>query len=113
MWLPKGSRSPMSMPYRPLDRLLGELDPLGLQRLVVLAAIAGGEADGKPGRSLGDQLADVRRRSVVHCRRAGLFEQDVASRLTRHANGQPAHEAEVLVANSPRDRASRRRNRAP
>src|SRR5262245_40368236 len=80
-----------------LGRLLRHLDALREQLLVRLARVIGGEADPAGGRALGDQLPSGLGGAVVHRRRAGLLEQDLAPGVAGDVDGQPAHEAEVLV----------------
>src|SRR5450759_738280 len=80
-----------------LFRLRSELDAATLQRLVGLLAVVGGEAERETGRALGNELADLRRRLLVHRRWPGQLEEDVASGLAGHSDGYPTHEPEVHV----------------
>jgi len=48
-------------------------------------------------RTLRDQLADLLGRFLVVGGRARLLQQDLAA-VTWHIDGQPAHEAQILVA---------------
>src|ERR1700682_3871041 len=81
-----------------LGRLFGNLDAAGLQSLVGLAAVVRGETEREPRGALGDELADLSSRLLVHSRRAGQLEQDVASGLARNSDGQPSHGAEIHVS---------------
>src|SRR5262245_17897379 len=81
-----------------LDRFLREFDTLRAQRFVGLPAVLGREAEREPGRALRDELPHLLRRRFIHGRRTWFLEQNIAARLTWHANGQPAHEPEILIA---------------
>src|SRR5262252_4795767 len=81
-----------------LHRFLSELDALGEQRLIGLSAVVRREADRETRCALRNELADLPSGRIVHLRWTRSLEQDVASRLSRHANGQPAHESEILIA---------------
>src|ERR1700694_2237349 len=80
-----------------LGRLFGTLDAACLQCLVGLAAVVRGETEREPRGALGDELADLSPRLLVHPGRTGQLEKDVASGLARNSNGQPPHEAEIHV----------------
>jgi hypothetical protein len=95
--LPNGSRKPTSVPYGLLDRPLRELDAFGDERLIGLSAVFGREPKRETGCALRDELANLLSRARIHRGRPGFFEQDVASRLPRNTDGQPAHEPEVLI----------------
>src|SRR3982074_1623627 len=84
-------------PVRVLGRLLGDLDTAGLQGLVGLAAIVRGETEREPCGALGDELANLSSRLLVHPGRAGQLEKNVASGLPRNPDGQPAHGAQIHV----------------
>src|SRR5918995_2814477 len=77
--------------------LLDELHTLGLELLVGLAAVVGGENERQAEGALGDQIADLGRDFVRHRRRAGLLQQDVVIGVAWHVDREPAHEAEVEV----------------
>src|SRR4051812_13620956 len=66
-----------------VDRLLGDLDALGLELRVRLVGVIGAEEQVSPGRPLGDQLAHLGSRLVAHRRRSRLLQQDRPVRLVR------------------------------
>src|SRR6266849_751439 len=72
-----------------LDGLLREVrDAARLERLEQAAGVVRLEDETAQG-ALGDQLADLRRSSVVLHRRAWLLEKDLGA-VARHAHGQPS-----------------------
>src|SRR5205823_3787268 len=82
---------------RSLGRLLGELDALRAKFGVGLAAVVGGEEEVSARGPLGQQFADLGRGFLVERRRSRGLQQNLAVAIARHADGQPAHETEVLV----------------
>src|SRR4029077_8837279 len=62
---------------RVLDRLLAELDALGFQGLVGFAAVRRGEAERETAPALGDRLANLSGRLLIHPGRSWDLEQDV------------------------------------
>ena len=71
--------------------------PLATQLLVGLVDVVDREDARHAQRALGHQLADLLGGRLVVRRRAGLLQQELALRLARHVDRQPAHEAEVGV----------------
>ena len=59
--------------------------------------VVGRQEDGTGHRALGEQLADLRGGGIVHHRRTGPLEQDLAHRVAGDPHGEPPHEPEVLV----------------
>src|SRR5262245_34752918 len=76
-----------------LHRFLGDFNASRHQRIVGLLDIRGGEADRKPAGALGDQLAYLLGRRLVHRRWAWPLQQDVTILLTGDPDREPAHEA--------------------
>src|SRR5438105_12631225 len=84
-------------PVRPLGGLLRELDASLRELVVGLAAIVRREEQVAPRPTLGQEVADLGRGLVVHDRLARPLQQDRAAGVTGYADGQPAHEAQILV----------------
>jgi hypothetical protein len=80
-----------------LGGFLGQLDATVLEHRPHGVDVVGREEDRAGGGTLGDQLAGLRGRRLVQRGRPRPFQQDLSRPVTRHAHGEPAHEAEILV----------------
>src|SRR4029077_8371150 len=75
----------------------GELDTPGLERLVGLAAVGRGEAEREAAGAFRDDVAHLVGGLLIHRRRAGQLQENVASGLAGNSDGHPTHEPEVHV----------------
>ena len=80
-----------------LADLVGDVDAGGHQLLVEAVRVVGAEHDRATGGALGEEVADLGRGGLVHRRRSGTLQQDLAALVAGHVDRQPAHEAEVGV----------------
>src|ERR1700730_15892603 len=78
-------------------RLLCELDALGTKLVVCLVSVICRKEEVPAGPALGQERADLVGCRRIHRGRPGPLEHDLAIGVPRDADGQEAHETEILI----------------